>query len=251
MARKVFLSVLGTGYYNKTTYYLNDKNKAFKTRFIQEATLKLLPVNWTKNDKTIFFLTNKARISNWESPAQQEDSRVKNGERDTYKGLKERIEELNQNYQIIAKDIPDGNNEEEIWNIFNIVYNELETEDELYFDITHAFRSLPMLIMVLINYAKFLKKVKVKKITYGNFEGKDGNNFSPIIDLTSFSELQDWANAANTFVKFGNIEDVASLMPDDENIKVLKSYFKGILSVRGKNIIQGMKLTKVKKFSYS
>ena len=33
----------------------------------------------------------------------------------------------------------------------------MQDGDELYFDLTHGFRYLPMLVMVLINYSKFLK----------------------------------------------------------------------------------------------
>jgi len=225
MARKVFISILGVSYYNKTKYYLNEKAEHIETRFIQHASLKLLAKNWDNNDKAIFFLTEQAKSFNWNNPAQTENYLVKIGERDTYKGLSEIInnEKFPFAYEIV--DIKNGNNEEEIWNIFEAVYNVLEEDDEVYFDITHAFRSIPMLVMVLINYAKFLKNIKVKSITYGNWEGRDKDNYAPIINLTSFSELQDWTSAANDFVNFGNADKLSTLA--NSEIAPLAKKYKG------------------------
>ena len=226
MARKVFISVLGTGYYNRTNYYWQTKGNYIETRFIQEATMKLFTNNWDDNDKAYFFLTQRARETNWTHPAQINDRRVKDGERDTYKGLELRIKECGIKYGYEVVTIPDGNNEQEIWQIFEEVFNVFEDEDEVYFDITHAFRSIPMLVMVLINYAKFLKKIKVKSITYGNWEGRDKDeNFAPIIDITAFSELQDWTSAANDFVNFGNVNKLSKLAKND--ISPLARQFKG------------------------
>ena len=61
--------------------------------------------------------------------------------------------------------------------------------------ITHAFRYLPMLVLVLANYAKFLKNVTVKSLTYGNYEAREGTN-APIVNLLPIAALQDWTTAA-------------------------------------------------------
>ena len=89
-----------------------------------------------------------------------------------------------------------------------------------------------MLVMVLINYTKLLKNVKIKGIYYGAFEKlgpaflvKDmpvEERFAPIINLTSFSQLQDWTNAANLFVNHGNLDSLASLTKQ-EVLPILKA----------------------------
>jgi len=248
MARKVFISILGTGYYNRTKYYWKEKDNLFETRFIQEATMKLLTKNWDKKDKAYFFLTEKSKTTNWEHPAQKEDYRVKNGERDAYKGLEVRIKELGLNYGFKTVDISDGNNEQEIWQIFEEVFYILEENDEVYFDITHAFRSIPMLVMVLINYAKFLKNIKVKSITYGNWEGRDkDNNLAPIIDLTAFSELQDWTSASMAFNKFGRTSEIIKLLKETNNDVEMYDFTKDIISNRGIEILSSIKIIELKK----
>lgn len=206
MERKVFLSVLGTGYYNETKYFFKEiASDEPATRFVQYAAVKHYCNSWNKEDYILIFLTKDARETNWNHPAQNNFSNKK-----PYEGLSYKLEELGLKANIKPIPIPDGNNENEIWEIFQIVYNQLQDNDDVYFDITHAFRFLPMLLMVLINYSKFLKSIKIKSITYGNHQmEKDG--YSPVIDITSLSQLQDWTSAANEFISFGSVKKISDL----------------------------------------
>lgn len=247
MGRKIFLSVLGTGYYNRTKYYFKDKENFIETRFIQEASLKLLTNDWNENDRAFFFLTAEAKEANWNNPAQTKNYLVKKGERDTYSGLSELIDNCQFPFKIIPIDISDGNNEKEIWEIFEKVYTALKPGDEVFFDITHAFRSIPMLVMVLINFAKFLKNITVKNITYGNWEGRNTEtNQAPIIDLTSFSELQDWTNAASEFLNAGRLNKVISLL-QIKNINERDDFSNDILTCRGISILNSSHIVALKK----
>lgn len=237
MPRKVFLSVLGTGPYSKTKYYFNnDQSTACETNFIQEASIRYFCKEWGKDDIIYILTTKDATKINWEHPAHKTNDRVT----EKYDGLSEvmkRIkEDLKLNYEKV--DIPDGNTEDEIWEIFNIVYNLLKDGDQLYIDITHSFRSLPMLITVLINYAKRLKDIEVKSITYGNFEvSKNNNGYSPVIDLTSFSFIDDLSIGVNNFVSFGNTEKLFRVTQDDL-VPLIKNASKDKdISIKIKNII--------------
>ena len=63
--RKVFLSVLGTGFYYKCSYYTGDFKSA-TTRFIQRASLEYYGAKeWRSTDLVCFFLTEKAKRENW------------------------------------------------------------------------------------------------------------------------------------------------------------------------------------------
>jgi CRISPR-associated DxTHG motif protein len=108
--------------------------------------------------------------------------------------------------------IPDGKDEKEMWQIFKIIYDELKDGDELYIDLTHSFRYLPMLLLVLSNYAKFLKKTSVKSLTYGNFEARcTDTNEAPISDLLPIVALQDWTIAAASFIDNGDVKELKKL----------------------------------------
>lgn len=221
MPRKVFISVLGTGHYKPAKYYFNNNQEDYlETRFIQQASIAKICQDWNENDKILIFLTKLAREVNWEKEAQ------KNHRDGTYPGLSYELKKLNPKATIEDWPISDGNSEEEIWKIFETVFSKLENDDEVYFDITHAFRSLPMLLMVLIHYAKFLKNIKVASITYGNWEvGKENQGLSPILDLTSFSVLQDWSGAAQEFIRFGRMSMTEEVITDP--LKDLAKQYKG------------------------
>ncbi|MCX7986298.1 MAG: TIGR02221 family CRISPR-associated protein [Bacteroidales bacterium] len=206
MSRNVFLSILGASPYKLTKYYFNNNQEEyFETYFIQEATIRFFCKEWTANDKICILVTSKSKENNWNDPCG-------NG----YKGLSKILSELHLNPTIEVIDIPDGYNEKEIWEIFDKIYNAIQEEDKLYIDITHAFRSLPMLLTVLLNYAKVLKKVSVHSLTYGNYEARK-DDFSPVIDLTALSELQDWTIAANNFVAFGVANMLSELTKKEIN----------------------------------
>jgi CRISPR-associated Csx2 family protein len=223
MARKVFLSVLGTNHYLEAVYDFTckDGTSQYQTRFVQEATIRHFCTNWSENDLLIFFLTDAARKLNWNNPAQSESSF---GE---YEGLQSIIARIGLKAKVETVSIPEGYSEKEIWNIFEKVFQNFQSEDSLYFDITHAFRSIPMLIMVLINYCKFLQNISVESISYGAFEKLGPASFvknmpaseriAPVVELKAFSDLQDWTNAANNLLNFGNATMLTSLTQSEIN----------------------------------
>lgn len=226
MARKVFISVLGTGFYGKCKYTRGEYNsvKASETRFIQQSTLEYLNVyDWSKNDAAIFLLTSKAKSQNWNREIK---SRVNfsTKEEEEYLGLEYVLEQMNLPVEIRPVDIVDGKDEDEMWEIFNALFNELKDGDELYFDLTHSFRYIPMLVLVLGNYLKFLKNVTIKSITYGNYEAREDNN-APIVDLLPLSALQDWTYAAGQFLENGNVSRLQHLC--NEELKPILREAKG------------------------
>lgn len=253
MARKVFISVLGTGFY-KECIYASGGTQYEETRFIQKATLQMLNVKeqWTEDDHIYIVVTDGSQEKNWKT-------RSENGE--TNIGLDDTLKDMQLSTPIDTIMIPNGNNEDEIWQIFSNIYNVLDKQEdgvELYFDLTHGFRYLPMLVLVLGNYAKFLKNAIVKSITYGNYEARDTKtNIAPIIDITSLAALQDWTNAASDYLEHGDaakLRECASIplrnisrmtRGQDAAVAQLKkltdclySFCQVVSFNRGKNIIQ-------------
>ncbi len=263
MSRKVFISFLGKTDYSECKY---GNPSSEKVKYIQEATLYHLNAKqWPSDSAAYILLTKDAESANWNDNGHI-DRTTK--ERKENQGLKKRLELMELPFSVMPIDkLPDGNNENEIWTIFQRVFDVIKDGDELYFDLTHGFRYLPMLILVLGNYSKFLKAVTVKSITYGNFESsKDG--IAPIIDITSLSLLQDWTFAAGQYLKSGNAERLVELCQDeikpvlketkgaDENARNLKNFISKLSSVveerqtcRGMDIIKSTSLGSLKNIS--
>ena len=92
----------------------------------------------------------------------------------------------------------------------------LNENDEIYFDITHGFRSLPMVLMNCIIYLQNVsnKKITIKKITYGNLDVSSELGYAPVIDLSKLLNLSDWINGAYAFKEFGKGYQIAKLLDD-------------------------------------
>ena len=223
MARKIFISVLGTGFY-EACKYTKGKFASSETRFIQQATLEYLKVNsnWTTRnaegdviDRVIILLTNGAKDTNWDRSITKRLNR-KTEQEEVYIGLEQVLQEMNLPCPVETISIPDGKNEDEMWAIFNAVYETLQPNDELYFDLTHSYRYLPMLVLVLGNYAKFLKGVKVRHISYGNYEARDLTaKVAPLMDILPLTMLQDWTFAAADLIQNGNIKRFQELKEEN------------------------------------
>lgn len=269
MARKVFVSVLGTGFYEKCKYTQGEYNfeVASETRFVQQSTLEYLNAQkWSSNDVAYILLTKSARSSNWNKSIKTRLNRMTNVEEE-YQGLEYVLEQMNLPLEVVPLDISDGKDEAEMWSIFNALFDVLNDDDELYFDLTHSFRYIPMLVLVLSNYSKFLKNIRVKSITYGNYEARINNN-APIVDLLPLTALQDWTYAAGQFLESGNVKRLQHLCNEelnpilretkggDADAKNLKAFVSALGEViderqtcRGMSIIKSDSFRRMKNFS--
>ena len=153
-------------------------------------------------------------------------------------------------------DITEDGDEQGLWSVFQTIYDKLQEGDELYIDITHSFRYLPMLLLVLCNYAKFLKQTKIVHISYGNYEAKA--SVKPLVDLMPLVEVQDWTLAASEFLRNGRTASFTALVKEriqpilqetkgqDEDARALRQFIdrlkplsQSLITVRGKAIIDG------------
>lgn len=267
MGRKVFISILGTSAYAKSVYERECPSfVAAPTRFIQLATLQLLGAEKWEKGIAIIGLTGQAKTQNWEFDGKKDVRYGGEVHNEDYKGLMYELEEKFPNLKRIGQDIKDGKNEAEIMENFSTLFKLLEDGDELYFDLTYGFRYLPMLVLVLGNYAKFvLRDIKIEHISYGNFELKNKNGNCTFIDLLPLRSLQEWANAAGVFQSTGQIDGLLQLSNENlrpmlqesrgqdtdlnalnKAVKSLEKVVDNILLARGKNIVDGKDFLELK-----
>ena len=222
MSRRVFLSVLGVAFY-ETCRYRKDDFTGSETLFVQKSLIEYLQQqeNWGgDSDLVLMLLTDLARKNNWDKNLKTRFC-AKLQKEVAYQGLEKILLDMNLSYQDIA--IPDGKDSDQMWEIFEVIFDKLQEGDELYLDITNSFRYLPMLLVVLVNYAKLLKNVKVKAIFYGNYEARDKeSNIAPIMDLLPLSVLQDWTLAASDYLRYGQVEKLFELS-ESSLIPILKN----------------------------
>lgn len=222
MGRNIYLSVLGSSIYKECSYVKDDEGfESIKTLFVQQATLEYWNVkSWNPESSRIFIAVTEGKGGSFESNWKDDITERYNSftkENIPYRGLQSAIRNMGiPDSMVEAVRIPDGKDEDEIWKLFDIIYDKLEDGDILYVDMTHSFRYLPMLIIVLCNYAKFLKNVEIQGLSYGNYEARKDNK-APLIDLLPIVKLQQWTFASADFVKNGNASELQKLCKDITN----------------------------------
>lgn len=112
--------------------------------------------------------------------------------------------------------IPRGESEEELWEIFDIICHAVPKDARIILDITHGFRSLPLLVFGAATYLSRSKNTRLERIVYGAYEaGKKENEVvtqAPIFDLTVLADLQDWLQALDAFAIRSDAEKLAFLL---------------------------------------
>lgn len=175
------LTFVGLSDYQLVTY--RSAERTCETELFAEALSQ-----WYQPSETIALLTPKAKTSN------------------NWTNLQNRLA------QIKAVDIPDGNTDEDLWEIFSQMTKCFNEDDEIIFDITHAFRSIPLLALLSASFLRVAKGVRLKAILYGAYEARDEQNRVPVFDLTPFVSLLDWITATDKFIKGGDSRELASML---------------------------------------
>jgi CRISPR-associated Csx2 family protein len=119
----------------------------------------------------------------------------------------------------------EGINDTELWEAFKRfveILDAVEDHDELYLDITHLFRSLSVMALVMIEFGLSYKRFKLKGIFYGQLN-KDPP--SPIIDLTVFFEFLEWSKAIYNLKTYGNGHSLNILVKNTNESNEIKNSF--------------------------
>jgi len=258
----IYISFLGTNDYLSCTYHYKSRSPVEGIRFVQEATLSTFCRDWSPEDRVVIFTTKDAYNKNWLDNGHVDH---KTGDVIKCEGFKKRVDGLRLSPPVKNIEIPDGKSKQELWEIFQKVFDCLKDQDEVVFDVTHAFRSIPIIAMVVISYAKVMKRVTLRGVYYGAFEAlgtrreaeqlPPEKRIAPILDLTPLNELMEWSVAIDRFKESGDASQVNMLARSgvesilretkgrDDSAKVIKkiggtlgAFSKTMATCRGQNI---------------
>jgi CRISPR-associated Csx2 family protein len=233
---KILISSLGTGFkqdggYKKAKYKYNEQE--IETTFISKALSKMLNI-----DK-LFLVGTKGSI--WDSAYKEFcDESLYNEELELtlYKKIDDKtidekdLELLNKTIssKLGSKDskcflIEYGLDNDELWSNFEKYIKILENvndEDIVYIDITHAFRSLSLMSFLMVQFGHIIKnkKFKIGGVFYGMLEvSRENNNITPIIDLKILYDLMEWIKAIDNLKNYANGDNIAQLLAKDNQFK--------------------------------
>lgn len=122
------------------------------------------------------------------------------------------------NYGLIPEDM-EGNSRKVL-----SVEQYLNSNDEVYVDITHSFRSLPLMLMNTLVYLKNNSRlnIKIQAVSYGmldvvnEMESVKGERFAPVVRLDSVMRMNDWISAASAFKETADAYKLAELMKAED-----------------------------------
>lgn len=221
---KILISLIGTGkqakgdtknnQYKLTDYKIEDKiyqNKSFTSNAIIEH----------YNIDTLFLIGTTASM--WDNMAEyfgaNEEYYLELLDKKENSSLNEK--DLTMLEELFRKKLGDtrskcfiikeGENENELLNIFDKfleILEQIKSKDEVYFDITHLFRSVSVMSFVMAELLQIDKDIKISGLFYGMF-AKNGP--SKIIDLKIFFELLNWAKAIEELEKFASLKRLIKL----------------------------------------
>ncbi len=179
------ITFIGNAPYAQTTYTCADG--AYTTRFMPVATAMIF-----KPDQLYVLETDDAKKVNGDA-------------------LRQELSETD----VTFKRIPEGYTLDEFWQIFGIIAELVEPEDDVIFDFTGTFRSIPLLSLLAAAYVRVVVEgVTIKRIIYGAYQ--KGQAETPILDLTVALTLLDWINATTSFRETGRANFDALLQNDDQ-----------------------------------
>lgn len=197
MQTNTLLSFIGTGAYTNCVYALGA-NLSAPTHYSAHALLELRDGYY---NKAKIFTTKQAREVNGTD-------------------LFARLKKAYPNICLELIDIPDGRTDDEIWELFDTLQKSVDDNESVSIDITHSFRSLPIVTLSALYYARTSKNIKVDSIYYAAYEartcsGGDEVKQVPILNLSHFIEILDWSQAIDHFLKFGSTRSLRNLAEKD------------------------------------
>jgi CRISPR-associated Csx2 family protein len=210
--------------YTECQYYFAGQNFSFSKdgtenigtfdKYIQSFLFRhfLTQIQPDKHDEFIVIATEDARLRNWEDNGHI----TREGVPIPSQGLKKTLTPSEGEHLATLLPIPLGKTTEELWQIYDIIFNVIPENSEVYFDITNALRSLPLITMVILTYAKIVKQIEIKGLYYGFFEPQNVNPVTgkvsvPIFDLAPFLSLLDWTQAVDEFLKTGRMTSLRKI----------------------------------------
>ncbi len=184
------ITSLGTGKYKCTCYVWGDR----------EHTCSFSPVasaGFLGASDILLFLTAEAREAQF------------NAFRDA----------LPKDIAIKTMRVPKGQNQAELWKIFDQIAAAVEPGESVSFDVTHGFRSFPMIGLLAAAFLQAGLSIELKAVLYGAWDARDESvnpPRTPMFDLSPMVGLLNWANAAQHFRRTGDSKDLAALIKDQK-----------------------------------
>lgn len=144
--------------------------------------------------------------------------------------------------------VPYGVQEDDWWQMLKILTGiKIQANDEIFLDITHGFRSMPLFSMLALIYFEKIHDAKTSGVFYGMWENKQKLKIgekeievTPIVDLSPILKIKDWIEGYSLFKNFGDTSIISQLLGKEKAAEELSKQLNNISNVIGINYIRGI-----------
>lgn len=203
---KIFISFLGIGNlyakpdqpgYDILTYRFENDPKEYRTLFAQRAIIEKHGAS--SFDRICLMMTPESR----------------NKHRDLL--VKELLSIGCTDEKIIQDDsITTNQNTEQQWEWFDSLQKLIQDDDEVIFDFTHGFRSVPIIFSTAISFLQKVKHFTLLNAYYGYMINKLEAT-GEIIDMAKFYRINEWADGVSRLVDTADASKLAALAEEGKD----------------------------------
>ncbi len=105
--------------------------------------------------------------------------------------------------------LPEGTNENELWETFTLLAGLAEEGEEILFDVTDGHRSLPFIISLAATWMKEVRRVKIIGVVYATQPDEYG--FRHIVNLQPVLQVIDWIAGVKGLMSHTDAVKIGSL----------------------------------------
>lgn len=211
----ILVSFLGIGNprevpgYKKALYSWEDKtDTCVEVHFAQTAVLKFLELSGSAEqsiDRVILFCTDESESSHRELL----------------------LAEMKQNLKIVPPvkipepNVPTNMSTENQWGWFEQLLGLIDYGDSLVIDFTHGMRAVPIVFSSAIGFLQRAKNIHLRHAIYAWYDPSRGDTPHPIIDMSEFYVINDWAESISRLIDDANAKELGRLA-ETSNTKELQ-----------------------------
>lgn len=119
--------------------------------------------------------------------------------------------------------IPYCQTEEEQIKLIDIIADQVQPRDKVHLDITHGFRTLPMITLMSALYLREVREAEIAGIWYGSYD-PDTNN-APVQNLDGLLRIADWLAALHSYKKDGDYSVFSEFLDESGRFLAQAAFF--------------------------
>lgn len=203
--RRIYLSFLGLGQYDKdkkintyrpAVYELNGK-KSTETEFVQVAELEIM--GDSSFDAVFIVATEKSFDTHF----------------DAIQSQLQRLDICPTPILIQEDMTPEGQ-----WKWFEKILARIEHGDRLTLDLTHGYRSIPIVFSAAVNFLQKARGVTLEAVYYGVFEKYKKLGYAPVVDMKAFYLINEWADGVSRLIEDADARKLADVAKQTTDFQV-------------------------------